>query len=372
MCFSVVDLLAIDLSRENCNYWYDPQSLVKLDYQVVKAQDGFEVFIRLYTVKRRQDSLSFLLQNTYTSPEHEVGAPAIDSIKHADHLLIFKLRLMEDIDNLLVIKYTDQKDYYFPIQLRYTNIEHGSVFVTSKDIGAPSFEPYHVEGDLAVESYGQVANRYVYQYKEMFHPADPPMKNSSKVSPSLKLDTLYQLDGPGMEVSGGYFYLIQDDTLSSSGLTFYVGHQYYPRLVHLDELIEPLQYITKRSEFEKMQYAGNKKRAFDEFWLSLYPIKRNASDAISSYYRSVRSANEMFTNYKPGWKTDRGMIFIVMGVPDDVERKDWTEIWSYEGRGSFEFRIISSLFAYHQYYLVRKEEYKNHWLSSVRTIRNNQ
>ncbi len=42
----------------------------------------------------------------------------------------------------------------------------------------------------------------------------------------------------------------------------------------------------------------------------------------------------LFTSYKEGWKTDKGMIFIVLGPPDKVQRSKDREVWTYDQRGN--------------------------------------
>ena len=35
-----------------------------------------------------------------------------------------------------------------------------------------------------------------------------------------------------------------------------------------------------------------------------------------------------------GWRTDRGMVHIVMGVPDMIRRFSWREVWIYGDEGT--------------------------------------
>ena len=41
---------------------------------------------------------------------------------------------------------------------------------------------------------------------------------------------------------------------------------------------------------------------------------------MNEYYRRVIYANEHFKGFQPGWETDMGMIYILFGIPNDVER----------------------------------------------------
>jgi len=56
---------------------------------------------------------------------------------------------------------------------------------------------------------------------------------------------------------------------------------------------------------------------------------------MEEYYRRVDFANANFGTFIEGWKTDRGMVYIVLGPPNDIERHPFEagskpyEIWSY-------------------------------------------
>ena len=56
---------------------------------------------------------------------------------------------------------------------------------------------------------------------------------------------------------------------------------------------------------------------------------------MEEYYSRVEYANKNFSHYQAGWKTDMGMVFILFGSPNNVERHPFDidskpyEIWSY-------------------------------------------
>jgi hypothetical protein len=56
---------------------------------------------------------------------------------------------------------------------------------------------------------------------------------------------------------------------------------------------------------------------------------------MEEYYRRIEFANTNFTSYIEGWRTDRGMVYITLGPPNDIERHPFEseskpyEIWSY-------------------------------------------
>ena len=63
--------------------------------------------------------------------------------------------------------------------------------------------------------------------------------------------------------------------------------------------------------------------------------KRNES--MIEYYRRLTFANAHFSNtYSEGWKTDMGMVYILFGMPTNIERHPYEmdtkpyEIWQYD------------------------------------------
>ncbi len=56
---------------------------------------------------------------------------------------------------------------------------------------------------------------------------------------------------------------------------------------------------------------------------------------MEEYFARVDYANEKFKTHREGWKTDMGMVFIIFGVPDNIDRHPFElgdppyEIWDY-------------------------------------------
>ena len=147
-----------------------------------------------------------------------------------------------------------------------------------------------------------------------------------------------------------------------------VRQKYYPKMKLIDELISPMTYITSRSELAEIRNAKNLKIAFENFWLNIFMSSEGAAASIRSYYRAIKKANELFTTYKEGWKTDRGMIYVIFGSPDRVFRANRKEIWFY-GDIQFEFKIISNLFAPQMYVLLRNKGYEEIWVKKITDLR---
>jgi GWxTD domain-containing protein len=91
-----------------------------------------------------------------------------------------------------------------------------------------------------------------------------------------------------------------------------------------------------RNEIEDTEDPQEKLKRFKAFWKSKDPSPNTVdNEVLNEYYRRVSYANKHFKNYLPGWKSDMGMIYIVLGPPDNVERHPFEydskpyEIWDY-------------------------------------------
>ena len=48
----------------------------------------------------------------------------------------------------------------------------------------------------------------------------------------------------------------------------------------------------------------------------------------------MEEANRYFSGVVPGWKTDRGMVHIIFGIPDKIRRTRESEWWLYGEEGT--------------------------------------
>ncbi len=76
----------------------------------------------------------------------------------------------------------------------------------------------------------------------------------------------------------------------------------------------------ERDVFQKLTTDEEKTRFIEQFWRSRDPDPESPENEFrDEHYRRVAYANEKFAAGKPGWKTDRGMIYIKFGPPDRRE-----------------------------------------------------
>ena len=127
-------------------------------------------------------------------------------------------------------------------------------------------------------------------------------------------------------------YLIQADTNIQKGLSVMRFYEGYPKIETSDVMIRPIIYLDNSPKYNEIINSTNKKLAVDKYWLGLCSDNtERARQLIRIYYNRVFFANYYFTSYKEGWMTDRGMIFIIYGQPDIVNKDLQTETWKYIG-----------------------------------------
>ena len=167
-------------------------------------------------------------------------------------------------------------------------------------------------------------------------------------------------------------YLFQKDTISTEGFAFRVEED-YPRLAKIESLADPLIYVCTKQEFDRIKTAKGDKKAFDRVILGITGDTERAKNFMRNYFRKVELANEFFTSYKEGWKTDRGMIYIIFGLPDQVFRFTDREVWSYKNNTykiSFDFVKSSTLFDPENFVLVRDKKFQETWYEVIDLWRN--
>ena len=165
-------------------------------------------------------------------------------------------------------------------------------------------------------------------------------------------------------------YYFQMDTNLASGLTITCLDADFPKVTKPEQLIEATRYLTTRKEYAHLMNADNKKAELDAFWLEVGGAPERARGLIRAFYNRVQDANYAFTSYMEGWKTDRGMIYLVMGQPISIYRDAETEQWTYSGLTGFPdilfiFRKMNNPFSNNDYALIRQPVYENVWYLAV-------
>lgn len=166
------------------------------------------------------------------------------------------------------------------------------------------------------------------------------------------------------------YYFFQTDTAASTGLLLKTTHESFPKVKDWEEMVQMVTYISTRKEHEALLLAEDKKRALDEYWINLARNPETAKELIRNYFRMVEFSNILFTDFKEGWKTDRGMVYIVMGPPQEVNFYLDREVWSYAGMDAsskirFTFARAKTILSPHFYTLNRSRAYQPVWFKNI-------
>src|SRR5689334_23463853 len=88
-------------------------------------------------------------------------------------------------------------------------------------------------------------------------------------------------------------------------------------------LNEDVSYIItdeERAAFKKLQTDEEREQFIEQFWLRRDPTPDTVENEFKEeHYRRIAYANEHFAAGIPGWKTDRGQMYIKFGPPDEIE-----------------------------------------------------
>jgi GWxTD domain-containing protein len=108
-----------------------------------------------------------------------------------------------------------------------------------------------------------------------------------------------------------------------------------------DWLEKDVAYIItdeERKAFKKLETDDEREHFIEEFWRRRDPDPdTDENEYREEYYERIAYANEHYASGIPGWKTDRGRIYIMYGKPDELETHPSGGSYNretYEGGGS--------------------------------------
>jgi len=94
-----------------------------------------------------------------------------------------------------------------------------------------------------------------------------------------------------------------------------------PYRVWLDDDVPYIITDAERETFLKFSTNEEREQFIENFWLRRDPTPDTPENEFKEeHFRRIAYANEHFASGKPGWKTDRGRIYIIWGKWDDLEQ----------------------------------------------------
>jgi GWxTD domain-containing protein len=93
-------------------------------------------------------------------------------------------------------------------------------------------------------------------------------------------------------------------------------------IANVQDLLDLLRYFERQDLLAKLRRAAPEDRAavWREFYKATDPVPTTANnEALDVYFQRLRLANDEFKEPGiPGWRTERGEVFITLGQPDEV------------------------------------------------------
>jgi GWxTD domain-containing protein len=144
----------------------------------------------------------------------------------------------------------------------------------------------------------------------------------------------------------------------------------------LDEMRQQVEYIItsdERETYKRVKTVEQKRKFFERFWAT-----RGGISARRAYMNKLEEANRRFSQGStPGYKMDKGRIFIKYGEPQNIERENSSsnqkpyEIWQYEnllGQGNVIF-VFADRMGFGRYELIHStaigEVHNENWRQVV-------
>lgn len=217
-----------------------------------------------------------------------------------------------------------------------------------------------------------ITKLFVTYYKNTAEAARPPYALPVPTLPVLE-DSTWMVDllqNPTLQLSNEGYYRFS--TTANSSLGFYVCRfkEDFPKVTTPLALLEPLRYITTKKEYVTLETSARMKPSIDSFWIATGGSQERARELISAYYGRVEIVNTHFSTWKEGWKTDRGMVYIIYGEPQNVYRTPASETWVYgqdQSGNTLNFvfnRVITSGFS-NDFELERNSAFNVSWITAV-------
>jgi GWxTD domain-containing protein len=360
----------------NYNYLYNPETRFHFQLKPVRMADGWKILYSLElkdtTNNLDEYSIAWELRNALSDKQGTtITSSSAEETKRSSALFTGTLSLPSQTEGILVANVTSnvsKSSFLFYTYLE-TNFPVNNYLLENQQ---PVVNPFVVINQNVSIPAGQPL--IVSRYKDTFPPAALVFaEKQARVSKAIATDSIFTVSPENsFTLSKKGLYLFQADTLSTQGFALRAEED-YPRYRKLQNLAGPLIYICTKEEYDRIELAQGDKKAFDRVILGITNDTERARTLIRNYFRRAELANVYFTSYKEGWKTDRGMIYIIFGLPDQVFRFADREVWKYSNeffKASFDFVKTPSIFDPNNYVLVREKKYEKTWYEVVDLWRN--
>jgi GWxTD domain-containing protein len=382
----------INFSTINIADAYNPQFMLWAEHEMICSSDSTNIWVNF--VKNDPSNKNPKLRNLYFHyrivPDYESNTIlASDTLSKnfsitegsSGKIVKFKIKNITSRNNFLLVLILSDQDgeivFLHDILVKPNDItKQYAIFDGAGSY--PLFRNYLTTADNFSIKNNANKTLLVNYFDYTFAPALPPMAIGNPPAPAkeFKVDSTFYINtSQATNFNKVGLYFVQVDEETKAGISIIVEPNKFPEVTKTFDMVNPLIYIITRDERTKLFASQTPKKELDALWLSLGGNKSQAKKLIKAFYNRVAFANINFTTYKPGWKTDKGMIYTVYGKPDEVFRYNEKEIWRYNKKGNFSeitfiFYKRENTFSDNIYDLERNERYNQIWYPMVEQWRN--
>ena len=354
----------------NFSHWYNPKNEVDLRLYLVRGQKNVAIYYELKTPLTVSSgyTISWEKRDSYNTRE---GANVTDQ----DSILLtepnrktgsikFDLPAKPWILLAKVTHTESQRSWYY-----FKLIE--SIYPVTgwlENSSGVLMEHYLTRGKSYAVKNIDSKPLFVSYYETVFPQPYPPFTDKGgHAEKFLFHDSVFQIaSGNSFIPKQKGLYLFQQDTTAADGFTFRVVNETYPKFNSIDDLTGPLIFITTPEEYKQILAVKGDKPTFDKIILDITRDKDRAKNLMRSYFQRVELANKYFSSFKEGWKTDRGMIYTIFGVPDELGKNAGNEVWTYKTSGArFTFVKSGSVYDPENFVLLRDKRFTEAWFSTI-------
>ncbi len=268
-----------------------------------------------------------------------------------------------------------RQDYIEIDKMRSVNRQ--SFLITSVRNNTPLFgNQIFIGVDYRVESELQKKNKLFIETQSTIKTIpNLPFSTQRTSSIRFKSDSTYILNNALLKPKQANLFFLTFDTTKIKGVALYAYDSTENYLHTPRQMIEPLSYLLSPKEYQVLLQDSNPKFALDKFWLKIGENTRHAKEMIKVYYHRVSVSNKYFSSYRLGWRTDRGMVYVIYGEPTVIYKSETLERWIYGNENSdqsilFDFKKEQNPFTDNDFELLREVEYQKSWFQAIDSWRN--
>ena len=199
-------------------------------------------------------------------------------------------------------------------------------------------------------------------YREKKYVAIPPYLGSPVNAANIPDSVFSYTFGEKLHLSEPGLYAFGSTAKNEKFGLVVTGNTSYPSVTKVADMLEPMKLLCTEREFAVMDTSKALKPSIDAFWLGLSKSEKNAKEQIRVFYSRVALANMLFPSSVEGWKTDRGMIYIMLGQPTVVNITPNSEEWMYgSGEQGMMFTFENNSGIRNDFSLLRSNAYQSIW-----------